>query len=451
VKKSILIFALILCIGFPAFAGGGSQSAEGDSSTVTLRFSYPQSGSNDALAKWVAEKKVSERFEATNPGIKVELTPITSNEGDYATVLALRLASEKTTPDIIMEDTYRINSDANAGYLAVLDSYVASWPEWSSYLEGTKTAVKATDGKIYGVPISTDARGIWYYKPNLVKAGISVPWQPKNWNDILDAARRLKASNPDIIPLVLAVGKAQGEAVTMQTFQQLLYGTGDTMFENGKWLVESKSILDTFTFISTVYKEGLSMPVSLATATNVGNVIPQERFPQGKVGLWLYTSTAASNWIATASAPIPDLENTVGYAACPTQFGGNPPTISMTGGWSWAIPAYSRNKDAAWKFLAFCGNVENATWRCLYDGRTSPRVDSGTIPEYNQRPFINEVIAFLEYSFVRPKNDNYPLVSSQVQTIVEELAIGNLTPQQAMEQYKANVISIVGKENTVSR
>jgi len=462
IRILVLVLACTICITMVAGCGNSketesSKSAVADSSSaskeqVVLKFTYKQGGSNDPLEKWLKEKKILENFEASNPGIKIELTPITSAEGDYTSKLALQLASEKTAPDIIMEDTYMTNSDASAGYLACIDDYVNEWADWEAYIDGTKAAVKAADGKTYGVPISTDSRGFWYVKANFKAAGIEVPWQPKTWEDVLEAARKIKASNPKIVPLALTVGKSNGEAVTMQTFEQLLYGTGDIMFENGKWLVNSKGLLDTFTFVDTVYnKEKLGPDLSLALAADGTTILSQKMFPEGTIGMRLETSTASGNWLPTGAAPIANVEDVIGYAACPTQFGGNPATISMTGGWSWAIPEYSQHKDEAWKFISFCGNKENTAWRSLYDGRLAPRKDATDIAEYSKRPFIKEMVGFLSNSYVRPKNDNYALVSAQIQTIIEELATGNLTPQTAVEQYKINITKVVGAENTFEK
>ncbi len=419
---------------------------------IVLKFTYKQASANDPLEKFFTERKIIEQFEAENPGVKIQLTPITSQEGDYATMLALQLSSEKTAPDIFMEDTYMTATDAASGYLACLDDYLAAWDDWDHYLEGTKDAVKGTDGKSYGIPISTDSRGIWYSYEVFKAAGIATPWQPKTWEDVLDAARKIKALGDEITPFHMTVGSVNGEGVTMQTFQMLLYGTGDTMYENGKWLVESQSILDTFTFIDTTYNaEKLGSSLDIALSSEGSAIINTELFPNAKIGMRLDTSTIAGNWASTGAAPIENVEEVIGFASMPTQNGGDPATITMCGGWSWAISEYSKNKDMAFKFLAFCGNQENATWRSLYDGRMSPRDDSTAIAEYASRAYIKEMTGHMANAYVRPKNESYAMVSTQVQALIEELASGSITAAQAAEQYKARITNVVGEENTFKK
>ena len=45
------------------------------------------------------------------------------------------------------------------------------------------------------------------------------------------------------------MGKATGEATSMQTYEMLLYGTGERLYDDasGKWITKSQGILDALT------------------------------------------------------------------------------------------------------------------------------------------------------------------------------------------------------------
>ncbi len=263
-KVAALVMAgtMVLMTG----CGNGGQSAESGSSAkaesasgnsqeeTVLTFTYKQSASADPLEAWLEEENIIEQFEEEHPGCTIEMSPISSSEGDYATLLALQLSSESTAPDIFMEDTYMTATDAASGYLACLDDYLNEWEDRDHYLDGTKAAVKGTDGKSYGVPVSTDSREIWYNKEILQKAGYEIPWQPANWEEVLEAAQKIKDTQPDVAPIFMSVSSSEGESVSMQTFEQLLYGTGDEMYQDGKWLVKSQGIDDTFQYSGSVVK-----------------------------------------------------------------------------------------------------------------------------------------------------------------------------------------------------
>ena len=76
-----------------------------------------------------------------------------------------------------------------------------------AFNDAAKEAGTADDGGIYAVPLGTDTRAIWYNKQVLQKAGIAVPWQPRSWDEILDAARKMKAAEPVAGPVQHVCGQ----------------------------------------------------------------------------------------------------------------------------------------------------------------------------------------------------------------------------------------------------
>jgi multiple sugar transport system substrate-binding protein len=449
-KLLALLMACIMVLGLAACGGKGEEAGNKDGENVTLTFAYKQVD-NDPLEKFFETYDIIAEFEKAHPGVKVELKPVSSTEGDYGTLMALQLSSAKTAPDMFMEDTYMTATDAAAGYLACLDDYVANWEDWAHYLEGAKTAVKGVDGKTYGIPISTDSRGIYYNMAIFQEAGIETPWQPTCWADIIEAGKKITALNKGYEPFYLIVGGGNGEAISMQTFEMLLYGTGDQLYEDGKWVVDSQSIVDTFQFIDDVYNnEKIGIDGGIAFAAGAGDKMA-ELMSQNKGAMFLSTCTDSAKWSATGSFPVEDVESKIGYAAMPTQNGGNPATVTMCGGWSWAVSEFSENKDLAFEFLAFCGNKENAARRSLLDGRMCPRDDAGEVEGYADRAYVEEMTAFMANAYVRPKSEDYALVTTEIQRLVEMVANDSFTPEQAAAEYATNVKNIVGEENTITK
>ena len=449
-KLLALLMACIMVLGLAACGGKGEEAGNKDGENVTLTFAYKQVD-NDPLEKFFETYDIIAEFEKAHPGVKVELKPVSSTEGDYGTLMALQLSSAKTAPDMFMEDTYMTATDAEAGYLACLDDYVANWEDWAHYLEGAKTAVKGVDGKTYGIPISTDSRGIYYNMAIFQEAGIETPWQPTCWADIIEAGKKITALNKGYEPFYLIVGGGNGEAISMQTFEMLLYGTGDQLYEDGKWVVDSQSIVDTFQFIDDVYNnEKIGIDGGIAFAAGAGDKMA-ELMSQNKGAMFLSTCTDSAKWSATGSFPVEDVESKIGYAAMPTQNGGNPATVTMCGGWSWAVSEFSENKDLAFEFLAFCGNKENAARRSLLDGRMCPRDDAGEVEGYADRAYVEEMTAFMANAYVRPKSEDYALVTTEIQRLVEMVANDSFTPEQAAAEYATNVKNIVGEENTITK
>lgn len=262
-------------------ACGGGSGSDPD----TVKVSYKQSMDNDVRIMDNHLATVKKDFEKQNPGKKVELIPIKAPDSDYYTKLQQMMRSPKTAPDLVYEDTFLINADITAGLLRPLDEYLEDWPEWDQYVDTAKTAATAEDGKTYGIPDSTDTRGLWFNKEILAEAGLPRDWQPKDWDELLEAARTIKKEVPDVIPLNVFTGKGAGEAATMQGFEMLLYGTGeDPLYDadSEKWVTGGQGTRDTLEFVETVFKEELGPKPSDALDANVQTRVPGEWLPRGQ-------------------------------------------------------------------------------------------------------------------------------------------------------------------------
>ncbi|WP_324123875.1 extracellular solute-binding protein [Bifidobacterium sp. B4107] len=243
-KISVMLLAAVTSVGILSSCG----SSESDKKTV--KFAYQATGDTSAISKWM--KDVKAQFESENKGATLKLEPIKSNGDDYGSKLALMSKSEKTAPDLMILDTEMIRPYVAAGYLKPIDDQLKGWKDWSQYFDSSKNAGKADDGIIYAVPLGTDTRGIWYNKDILEKAGLSDNWQPKSWDDVIDAATKIKKTQPDVVPMNLYAGRPLGEVSVMQGFDMLLYGTkGGTLYNTKaqKWVTGSKQFKDSLQFI----------------------------------------------------------------------------------------------------------------------------------------------------------------------------------------------------------
>ncbi|MFY9634377.1 MAG: extracellular solute-binding protein, partial [Cellulosimicrobium cellulans] len=185
------VFEITALIAATALMLTACSPAAPQDEAKTLKVVYQKTDSFSALDNLFQAAK--QEFEAANQGVTVALEPIQANDDDYGTKLALALRSPSTAPDVFYEDTFKVRSDVDAGYLLKLDSHLEGWTDWDTFDEGAKAAGLADDGGTYAVPLGTDTRAIWYNKKVLTAAGVSVPWEPRSWQEILDTARKIKA------------------------------------------------------------------------------------------------------------------------------------------------------------------------------------------------------------------------------------------------------------------
>lgn len=418
----------------------------------TLKIVYQKTDSFTALDNLFKDAKKD--FEAANQGTTVELQPIEANDDDYGTKLALALRSAETAPDVLYEDTFKVRSDVDAGYLLKLDSYLEKWDDWKTYNEVVKAAGTGDDGGIYAVPLGTDTRGIWYNKKVLQKAGIAVPWQPRTWDEILDAARKMKAADPSVVPFNMYAGKASGEGTVMQSFYELLYGTDSELYDQRekKWVVGSQGFTDSLAFLKTLYDEKLAVTPAEALDANVWKKVFGEWLPQGKMGAVVEGSYAPSFWQKGGSYEWAGYAEDMGVAKFPTQRGQEPGGVSMSGGWTLAVGADSKNPDQAFQFLATALNKKNALAFTVASSQISVRSDVAAEPDYlAANPFVKDVSELVSVTHYRPATADYPRISAAVQVATEAVITGTLSPQAAAEQYDKTIRDQVGDARVLQK
>lgn len=422
-----------------ALAACGSGSGD-DPDTVKVSFKQSTDNSIKVMDTYLAD--IKKQFEKANPGKKVELVPIKAPDSEYYTKLQQMLRSPKTAPDLVYEDTFLINSDITSGYLKPLDDYLAKWKDWDQFIDTAKAAATGEDGKTYGVPDGTDTRGLWFSKDVFAKAGLPADWQPKTWDEVLDAARTIKEKVPGVTPINVYTGKPAGEAATMQGFQMLLYGTNDGTEDplydkdSKKWITAGQGFEDSLAFVETVYKEKLGPEVSDALDPNFGTRVRGELLPQGKLGIALDGSWLPQDWLEGSGHEWPEWSRELGLAAMPTQHGQAPGRVSMSGGWAWSIPAQASNPDLAFEFIKTMQTKANAQKWYIANSGIAVREDVADDPAYVEaQPGIEFFTDLVEVTHYRPAYPAYPKVSVAVQEAMEGVTTGDMSVEEAARGY----------------
>ncbi|MGW9113147.1 extracellular solute-binding protein [Microbacterium sp. NPDC055683] len=439
--------SLALLGGGALLLSGCGGGAGGDADTI--RVAYQKFGTFTQLDDLLQEVKSD--FEETHEGITVELVPIEAQQNDYFTKLALMNQSPSTAPDVMYEDTFMIKSDVDAGYLAPLDDYVADWDEWDSFFDNAKQAGLGDDGGVYGIPMGTDTRALWYNTELFAQAGLPVPWEPATWQDVLDAAEAIRAEMPDVIPLNVYSGKPQGEAAAMQGFEMLLYGTGDTLYDTAtsKWVTGSQGFVDSLQFIADVYQGELGPTPQQALDTNVGTSVAAEWLPAGELAIALDGSWLSGTWLETGTAPWPEWEEVMAQAPMPTQDGQEPGAVSMSGGWTLAMGSDSDNPDAAWDFIALALDKDNSQAYDIAASQIAVRSDVAEDPDYiAANPSFEFFSSLVPVTNYRPATSDYAQISNEITVAMEAVMTGQQTPEEAAAAYDEAVVGIVGEENT---
>ncbi|PMC75873.1 sugar ABC transporter substrate-binding protein [Brachybacterium sp. UMB0905] len=445
-RRSFLRFTAGAAALLPLTALAGCS---GSRDANTIRIAFQQFGSGTIKQEWIST--AAQEFSAENPELVVDLVPIVAAENDYFTKNELLMSSPRTSPDLVYEDSFILLSDVGAGYLQPITDLVEGFENWDDIADASKEAVTGEDGEIYGIPITTDTRALWFQREVFEQVGLPDDWQPTSWEEILEAARAIRDSDSEAIPLFIFAGTPQGEKASMQGFEMLLYGTGDGtgLYDKDaeKWVLGSQGFIDSLTFLKTLFEEDLTASTAQHLDPNISESIYTSLLPDAKLGILLDGSWISQNWGEGAGRPWPEWTDVMGLADMPTQDGGGTKTVTLAGGWGLSIPEHVTDREVAFRFLEKLVSTETLVNYAIADNHITVRADVAEDERYRSySPAVEYFTELLETAYYRPALPAYPEVSSAIQEAMEAVMTGS-TPEQAAAEYDAKVTDIVGPEN----
>ncbi|HEY1666978.1 MAG TPA: extracellular solute-binding protein [Trebonia sp.] len=319
--------------------GGGSSSgsgnaASGNSSTGTVTVAVV----SNPLVTGQMIPLTQSVFEKENPGITVKFATYT--EGDLRAAIEKDVSTHSNSFNAVMIGPYEAPLFAKNSWLVDLSKqYVASDPSYdASDLLPAVAKSLSYNGDLYAAPFYGESSMLYYNKPMLAAAGITMPAHP-TWAQV--AADAAKLNKPGSQAGICLRGLA-GWGDNMASLDTVINTFGGEWY-NGSWSAQLNSPADTaainfyVNLIKTAGESGASNDSFNQLLTLYG---------QGKCAMW-YDSTVAATSLATT---YPSVYANTGYAFAPVD-----KTTSSGWLWSWSlgIPQGVSDQSAAWKWISW--------------------------------------------------------------------------------------------------
>ncbi len=442
-----------------ASSGGSASAPSGKPVTLTIASNAIVGGKNDQEASWITNWVIpnfekAEKAKGVNVTVKFQASGV--DDEKYKAKLALDIKGGHG-PDVFAIDGIWVGEFAQAGYIKPLADVVGdSYKDWDGWDQISK-AVQGNasfDGKLYGVPTGTDGRVLFYNKKLFSQAGISEPWQPKSWDEIISTAKTLQQKLPDVTPLQINAGTAMGEATTAQGFLPLLAGTGVSLYENGKWQGNTQQIRDVLTFYNTVYNtDKVGDPNYQLDAKGRDESFAD--FAAGKIAIlaesdYLWRSVIDPK---VGIDPIKDKVGTVGYALIPAQKPGSgirgQDFVSVSGGSIYTLNPNSANAKLAFDLMTFTQSPDAIKARLGGTAQITERndVNADVLKNDPMLTFVADKV--LPLTTYRPSLAVYPQVSLALQQASADVVSGTSVADAAAD-YQTALEKIVGKDKVIS-
>ncbi len=356
-KKKIfalfLIVALMVCMVPAAFAADDE---------ITLDVIICQYGPNTNdwfLGKGMDGSNFVEKFEAANPGIKLNLDVVSWN--DVYTEVDTRIANNNA-PDILNIDVFA--NYANEGLLMPVKDYC---PDdlfedfFPSFIEQS-----VIDDTVWAVPDLASARALFYNVDILKEVGVEVP---TTWAELQDVSQAIiDFYDGEIYPWGIDMTTDEGQAA----FAYYTWGNGGGFVdEKGEWAVNSPENVEAIEYAISLIEDGYTNP-NPATQTRYDL---QDMFAAGKLAM-LIAPNQLPTYVADKGGEI-----NMATAGLPANEGKTSSSVGVMDRVmafkDEAAPDQEARNEAIGKFLKFFYDPET---RALRPGWTSWAAASSILP-----------------------------------------------------------------------
>jgi multiple sugar transport system substrate-binding protein len=340
---------------------------------------------------------------------------------------------------------------AQAGYIKPLDEILSdpdAWDGWDQISEAVQASASFED-KRYGLSEGTDGRIIYFHKGLFKEAGLPEDWQPTSWDEIAEAAAKLKTLD-GVTPIQLNAGTAMGEATTMQGFLPMLVGTGTDLWADGTWQGATAPVQDVLTFYKRLYvDESLGDPVLQQEAS--GRDSSFSEFAEGHIGILLegdyFWRSVINPEEGVGTAPMEDRDEVVGYAKIPAMNPGSgvrgQDFVSMSGGGCQVINPNAPDPELAWELITFMCSPEAFEAKGTLNITPRDDVNKVLLADDEVLSWISaEVLPLTSY---RPSLAEYPEVSVALQQATLDVVSGTEVADAAAT-YAQTLTDVVGED-----
>jgi len=364
-------------------------------------------------------QKHSKDFEKANPGITLKW--VTLEEGVLRQRVTTDIATKGGQFDVMTIGLYEAPIWSKKGWLTEIKTDAKY--DVDDLLPAIRSGL-SLDGKLYAAPFYGES-SMTMYREDLVKAkGLTMPPNP-TWTQMADIVSKIHDPAKGVYGLCLRGKPGWGDNMAFLTTMVNTYG-GQWFDMNWKPQIDSKPWKDAIgQYVDLMKKYG--PPGASANSFNENLAL----FNEGKCGVWIDATIAASFVSDPKQSKVADK---VAFAQAPTAV--TPKGANWLWSWNLAIPASSKNPDAAQKFITWATSKDYINLIAKEAGWHA--VPTGTRKSTYANPEFQKVAKFAaeEKKAIDSANPNdstlpkSPYVGVQYAAIPEFQAIGIAVGQQ---------------------
>lgn len=364
-KRFLLLISIVALMVLTACSSGGDSSLA--SGKTTIKYAYWDKKQEGILKEQV--KAFNEEYPDIN--VKLELTPF----DQYWTKLDAA-ASGGELPDVFWMNGPNFIKYASNDVIEPLDKYISDDDFDLSPYPDALLDLYNNDGKQYAFPRDFDTNGLWYNKEMFDDAGLDYPDDDWEWEDLVEASKKLTDPSKDIYGIAAHINSGQSSHWNI-IFANDGYVLSDDKKESGFDDPNTVDALEKYYDLIDKYEVS-------PTQAQMETTEPVSMFESGKVAM-----------IYLASYYVPEFRENeyTNEHADVTSLPKLKQKSNVIHGLGNVVASNSKNKDAAWKFVQFLGSEEAGMIQSengllsAYEGTQDNWIEA--TPEFNLQVFLD--------------------------------------------------------------
>ncbi len=389
-----------------AACGGGSTTSGGTAQALNVSFIANVSPMQSLQTLFNGYKQ--------KYGTKVNYLPEPAVFSDIVEKFTTYLSSSYTGLDVIWIDDFMTATFSNANWLAPLEHAVSA--DYFSAVTPAQLKLSTYNGHTYRVPANFGTVMFYYRKDLFDKAGLSVP---TTWDEIVSAGQKLTKDG------VYGIGLA-GRSGSGELFNEMSYWMGQA--GASPLQMNTPGSRQALQFVYDLIHRYKIAPPDTVTA---GYTPLLTSFQNGKLAMWV-------SWDAFYSS----FKTAPSFANSTYQLGvAHPPKGPADNGtiianWGWAISKYSKNQDAAAKFIEYATSMSSEL-TLAQTGQTPSRTDALAAPSLSkslpQASFLSDYVQNVPLHY-RPITPHAQRVSDAFEGVVNKYLNNQLDLESTISQ-----------------
>lgn len=418
-RTPTVVAALTLAAALALTACGREPAADTPPATAEGISAGPATGTITMWAQGTEAEALPEMlkaFEAENPGVDVQVTPVPWDEAQnkYQTAVA-----GGTTPDVGMLGTDWMPSFRDALQPAPTEIDVSGmFPE----------SVASTEfgGARYGVPWYAETRVIFYRTDLMRQAGFDT--FPTTWGGLKELAKAMQQRAGATYGINLPAGGWN----TYIGVAPFFWSGGAEIADPGatRWTFDTPEMRTGVEYVNSFFAEGIANANPDAAAGEAAAAFVSGTIPMMMSGPWDVGQVM--------EAAGPGFEDKFAVAPMPVQVTGT----SLIAGANLVVFEQAKNRDAAWKLIRWLARPETQIEFFRATGDLPSHREAWNDPLLAGDPKVSVFGQQLQHVKTVPPVDTWPEVAAAADTALEQVFRGGKDPATALRELQATADSI---------